>query len=138
MLDGAFGLFDRAALDGEDDVPFRLAADANDARPIDDAVPASAADGCAGDFSALRGGLLDGDVLGMEVNEAGNDLGQPLVRILAAQIGVAGVEIDADGGAFDQLGDAVEPGGMFAILLVRFRPMRMPRGSATFAASMSV
>ena len=40
----------------------------------------------------------------MQVNQAANDLGQPLVGIMPAKVTVAGVEVDADGGAPYEIG----------------------------------
>ena len=108
MLDRPRRLLDGAAFDGEDDVARRLAADLDDPRPVDHAVAAGAADRRAGDLAALGGRLLDRDVLGVQVDEPVGDALQPGVGIVAAEVGVAGVEVDADGRALDQVVDAVQ------------------------------
>ena len=84
MLDGALGLRDGAALDGEDDVAFGLLANLDDALPVNHALTAGAAHGRAGDLAALGVGLLDGNVLRVQVDEASEDALEPLVRIVAA------------------------------------------------------
>src|ERR1019366_6213306 len=95
MLDGALGLLDRAALHGEHDVARALLADDLDNfLPVDHPIPAGAADGRAGDLAALGAALLDGDVLGVQVHQAFAHALQPLVGIVPAQEGVAGVEVD--------------------------------------------
>ena len=89
-----------AALDGEDDVAGALAADdVDDPRPVEHALAAGAAHGRAGDLAAFRIGVGVGDVLGVEVDEAISDPFQPRVDVVAAEIGIAGVEVDADGRA---------------------------------------
>jgi hypothetical protein len=120
VLDAAFSLGDGAALDGEDDVARGAAANLDDASPIDDAVAAGAADGGTGDFAAFGIGLFNGDVLRMEVDEAIEDMFEPGVGVVAAEVTVAGVEVDAECGALDETEDAVEAVGMFRVLLVRF------------------
>src|ERR1035441_2014217 len=119
MLDGALGLLDGAALHGEHDVARAvLADDLDDLGPVNHSVAACAADRRAGDLTALRAALLDGDVLGVQVHEALHDALQPLVGIVSAQEGVASIEVDADAGALDQALDAIQAVGVLAILLV--------------------
>src|SRR5437867_9491309 len=122
MVDGALGLFDGSALDGHDNVALRIAADPDDTGPIDHAVTAGAAHRCARDFAAFRRGLLDGNVFGVQVNESADYFLQPLVRIMAAEIAVARVEVDPNGRALHQFIDTVQPLGVFAVLLVRLEP----------------
>ena len=85
-----------------------------DALPIDHAVAAGAADRRAGDLAAFGVGVLDGDVLGVQVDEPVDDPLQPGVRVLPGQVGVAGVEVDADRRRLDQVVDAVQPVGRLA------------------------
>lgn len=68
MRYGAPGLFNGAALDGEDDVSFGSAANPKHPRPVDHAVTAGTADRSASDLAAFGRGLIDGDVLGVEMN----------------------------------------------------------------------
>ena len=49
------------------------------------------------------------------------DVFEPCDGILAGDIAVAGVEVDADGRRIDQCEDAVKPGGRLGVLLVRFQ-----------------
>src|SRR5580765_5719752 len=102
MRDGPLGLLEGAALDGEHDVAFGLAANLDHSGPVYDAVAAGAADRRAGDLTALGAALLDGNVLRVEVYEPVCHAGQPLEGILAAEVGVARVEIDADGRTLDE------------------------------------
>src|ERR1039458_3271186 len=119
MLDGALGLLDGAALHGEHDVARAvLADDLDDFGPVNHSITAGAAHRRAGDLATLGAALLDGDVLGVQVHQPFDHALQPLVGILPAQEGVAGVEVDADAGALDQSLDAVQAVGMFAVLLV--------------------
>ena len=61
MFEAALGLVRRAAFHTEDDIPRALVLDdSNDARPIDDAIAARAADRCAGDLPALGIRMFDG------------------------------------------------------------------------------
>ena len=116
------GLLDRAALNREHDVALRLPAQCDDGRPVNDAVTAGAAHGCAGDLAALGARLLVRDILCVQMHEAVRDAREPLQRIVPAKEAVAGVEVDANGGAVHQRADAVEAVGMFAVLLVRLDP----------------
>ncbi len=70
MFDTLFSLRDRAAFNGEDNIPGAALADLDDAFPVDDALTAGTADGGSGDFAAFGVGLADGDVFGVEVDEA--------------------------------------------------------------------
>jgi len=97
MVKGARGLFNRAAFDREDHVAFGLAANLDDARPVHDAIAARAADGRAGHLAALGAALLDGNVLRVKVHEMAQNACQPLQRVLAAEIGVAGIEMGVNG-----------------------------------------
>ena len=85
VCDRAFRLVDRAAFDGQHDIPFGLAADADDPGPINDAVAAGAADGRAGHFAAFGRGLRLGDVLGVEVNEPSDHFGRATGKGLVPQ-----------------------------------------------------
>ena len=97
MLDRALGLLDCAALHREHDVPRAiLADDLDDLLPVNHPVAARAAHRRAGDLAAFGAGLLDGDVLGVQMHEPLYDALQPRVGIVSAQEGVAGVEVDAD------------------------------------------
>ena len=82
--------------------------------------------------------MLDRDVFGVQMNQATNHAFEPLVRIFAREIAVAGVEVDPDGRVLDELVDAVEACGRLAVLLVALDPIAMPRGSETLAASINV
>ena len=72
----------------------------------------------------VKGGIPWPQVYGvyLEQCQAVHDTLQPLVRIMSAEIAVAGVKIDADGGAADQRMNAVQAVRMPAVLLVRFEP----------------
>src|SRR5262245_30743872 len=59
--DGPGGLFDRATFDRKHQIARTALANLNDFCPVDDAIPAGAANGCSSDFAALIGGLLDGN-----------------------------------------------------------------------------
>ena len=59
--------------------------DRDDALPIDHAVAAGAADRRAGDLAALGVGLLDGNILGMQMDQPAQDAFEPPVRVLAGQ-----------------------------------------------------
>lgn len=120
MFDAFFGLGNRAAFDGENDIAWAALADLDDAFPVDDTFTAGAAYGGSGDFTAFGVGLADGDVLGVEVDEAVEDMFEPGVGVVAAEVAVTGIEVDSDGGVFYQVIDAVESIGEFAVLLVGF------------------
>ena len=47
---------------------------------------------------------------------------EPLVRVLAGQVAIAGVEVDADGRTFDQFVYVVQAVGRFAVLLMALQP----------------
>ncbi len=72
VLDAALGLLDGAALDAQDDVALGPAADLDHLLPVDHAVAAGAADRRAGDLAALGLGVLDRDVLGVQVDQPGS------------------------------------------------------------------
>src|SRR5208283_943215 len=65
--------------------------------------------------------LLDGNVFSVKVDQARKDSFEPLVRIVSAQIAIAGVEVDADGLALDQTVDAIQSLRLPAVLLMRFQ-----------------
>ena len=67
----AGGLLFGAALDGEHSAEVRLAQDRDDSLPIDDAVAAGASHGRPGHLAAFRVRVLDGNVLGVDVNQQG-------------------------------------------------------------------
>ena len=73
MLDASLGLFDGAALDGHDDVAGAAAEGFDDAGPVEDAVAAGAAHRRAGHLASLGVGMLDGDVFGVQVDQAVDD-----------------------------------------------------------------
>ncbi len=58
----------------------------------------------------------------MQVDEPIPDVLQPDNRIVAAQVGVAGVEIDTDGGRIHEAHNAVEAGRRLAVLLMGLDP----------------
>ena len=120
MGDGSLGLINGAALDRKHNVPLRLPAKSHDPRPINDAFATRATDWGAGDFASLGIGLGGGYVLGVQMHQMIHDFCKPLVRIMAAQVAVAGVEVYPDGRAFHQFANTIETGGVFAVLLVRF------------------
>src|ERR1035437_1740539 len=72
----------------------------------------------AGDLASFGAGLLDRDVLGVEVHEPLHDPLQPLIGIVSAQEGVAGVKVDPNARALNQTLDTVQAVGVFAVLLV--------------------
>jgi hypothetical protein len=74
--------------------------------------------GCAGHFAALGRALFDGDILGVQMNEAFDNAFEPGIGIMTAQEGIAGVEVDADRPALDQGMDAIEAFGELAVLLM--------------------
>ena len=63
-----------------------------------------------------------GDVLGVQVHQPPGDALEPGIDVMAAQVGVARVEIDADGGRLHQVVDPVKPVGMARVLGVRLQP----------------
>ena len=65
--------------------------------------------------------MFDGYVLGVQVDEAVGDAFEPCVNIRPGEVGVAGVEIDADGGRIDEVVNSVEAFGGFGILGVAFQ-----------------
>jgi hypothetical protein len=65
--------------------------------PVEHAFAAGATDRRAGHLAALGFGVCHRDVLGVEVDEAAGDPLEPGVDVVAAEVGVAGVEVDADG-----------------------------------------
>src|SRR5262245_15341185 len=114
MFHGAGGLIDGAALDGEDEVAWTFAANRDDTGPVDHAIAAGAANGGAGHFAALVGGLLDGNVFGVDMDAMGNNALEPLVRVVATEVAVAGIKVDPDTWALYEAIDAIESIGMFA------------------------
>jgi hypothetical protein len=100
----AGSLFGSAALDGEHSGPVDLAKEPDDARPVDHSIAAGAADGRAGDLAALGIGVGDSDVLRVQVYEAVADGFEALVWVLAAEVRIAGVVVDAEEGRIDETG----------------------------------
>ena len=98
MRQAAFGLVGSAALDREHAVESAFAENGDHPGPVDDAVAAGAAHRRAGHFAALGFGVLDGDVLGVHVDQQVAHRLQSLVGVFAAQVGVAGVVVDAEAG----------------------------------------
>src|SRR5438552_3807150 len=49
---------------------------------------------------------------------------EPLVWVLATEVRVSGIKIDADAWTFDQAIDPIKPVGVFAVLLMSFQPDR--------------
>ena len=98
MLETAPGLVRGAALHGEHDIARSLLADnLDDPRPIYYASTAGATHRRAGYLAALSVGVLHGNVLRMQVYQPFSHAFQPLVHIVAGQVGVSGVEADTDG-----------------------------------------
>src|SRR5579859_7897418 len=125
-------MFDRTALDGHGDIAFRFATNPDDARPINNSVTTCAAYWCAGDFAAFGAGLLFGDILGVQVNETANDLGQPLVGVMPAEIAVASVEVDTDRRTLYEPVNTVQSRRVLTVLLVRFKPDENATGFGYF------
>jgi len=138
MFNALFRLLDGSTLNAEHDITFRFPADPDDTRPVDHPVAARATHRRAGDLAALRRGMLDGNVLRVQVHETAHNAFQPLVGVLAGKVAVAGVEVDADGGLFTSFEIRSRPAGVLLYCWCGSIPMTMPRGSATFDASMSV
>ena len=88
MFDAAAGLFDRAAFHAENDIARAGTADGDHGRPVDDSLAAGAAHGGSGNLAAFGVGLCDGNVFGVQVDEAILDVFEPLDGIFAAQIAV--------------------------------------------------
>jgi len=65
----------------------------------------------------------------MDVDAALENALQPLIRIMAAKVTVARVEINAEGRAFHQGINPIQSFWAPAVLLVRLQPRKMPRGS---------
>ena len=82
--------------DAENNVSRAGAADLDHPGPVDHAVAAGAADRRAGHLAALGVGLLDRDVLGVQVDQPVLDVLEPGDGVLAAEVAVARVEVDAD------------------------------------------
>ena len=99
-----------------------FSADFDHRTPIHDAFATGTADRRAGYLAALGVGLLDRDILRMQVDERSRTLISHSVGILAAQIAVSRVEVDPDRRRIDQCGDSIEPSGGAAVLLVRLQP----------------
>jgi hypothetical protein len=122
MLEPFAYLAGGAAFDGKNDVaPRAFSEDADGARPINHAIAAGTAYRIAGDLAALGAALLERDVLGVQMQEPFDHALKPAIRVLPAKVGIAGVEVDADGRAFHEPGDAVESVGRAAVLLVAFK-----------------
>ena len=99
MLEALGGLNRRAAFDGKDNVARALGFhDLDDAFPVQNAFAAGAADGGAADLAALGVGVRDRDVLRVQMDKAAGHPLKPGIDIMAAGVGIAGVEVDADGG----------------------------------------
>lgn len=107
MVEASLGLVDRAAFDRHDNVSRAPSEDFNNPFPIEHPVPTRTADRCAGYLAPFRLAMFDGDVLGMEMDEAIEHSFQPGIGVLARQVGIAGVQIDADARGFDQAPDSV-------------------------------
>ena len=121
MFEAAGGLLDGAAFDAEHDVPRAGLADLDHLGPVDHAVAAGAAHGRAGHLAALGVRLLDRDVLGVQMDQSVLDVREPGERVLAGQVAVAGVEIDADRRGISP-GRRCGPGRPgLAVLLVRLQ-----------------
>ena len=97
MFDASVGLLNRAAFDREYDVAWAPLGDINDPTPIDHAVAAGASDGSAGDLAAFSTGMLNADVFGVQMDRSLDNPLEPCVRVLAREVGIAGVEVDAHG-----------------------------------------
>jgi hypothetical protein len=63
--------------------------------------------------------MLHRNVLRVQVHQPAHHALEPLIRIVPAQIAVAGIEVDADGRALHEIVDAIQAVGMLAVLLVR-------------------
>jgi hypothetical protein len=95
---------------------------------LDDAVATGAAYCRAGDFATFGFGLGNGDILSVQVDQPIRDAFEPLIRVMTAEIAVAGIEVDADHRALDQMIDSVKSLGVFAVLLVRLQANEDPAG----------
>src|SRR5436190_22662534 len=97
-------LSDRPAFDRHHNISWAALPDNfNNSLPINHSVAAGAPYGRAGDLSALGAGLLDRDILGMQVHQSFSHSLQPSIRILSAEEGVTGIEIYANARAPHQL-----------------------------------
>jgi len=97
------------AFNAKDDVAWASVFDGlYDPVPVQHALAASATDGYARNFAAFRSGMLDRNVLGMQVHQPLDHAIQPRIHILPGQVRIARVEVDANGRRLDQVVDAVE------------------------------
>ena len=110
----------------------------DNARPVDHAVAAGTTDRSTGHLAAFGTGLLGGDILGVQVHQPVGHVLEPGIRIVAAEVGVARVKVDANGRTLHQRVDPIQSFGMLAVLLVGFQSDQNAAGSATRAASWRV
>src|SRR5581483_792708 len=91
MRKAASRLLGRTAFDRKHAIETGILQNADHPTPVDYSVAASAADRCSGYLAAFGIRMLDRDVLGMNMDHPVGHAAQSLIRVLAAEIGVAGV-----------------------------------------------
>src|SRR6478736_1120944 len=102
------GSVETAALHGQHDVVVCLGQRGHDAFPVDDAIAAGAAQHAAY-LAAQSLGVLDTDVFGVHMGHLPDNLLEPLVRVVFAEITVSGVEVDGQRRTVDQFHDLLQP-----------------------------
>lgn len=104
MFEAPGGLRRRPALNRENNIARAFPADnVHNPRPIEHAFAAGAADGRSRHLAALGFRVRHGNIFRMEMHQPRRHPLQPRIHVVPAEIGIPGIEVDADGGRFDEV-----------------------------------
>ena len=97
VVDTLFRLFDSAALDAENNIPWSSLANLDYLRPVDNTVTTGTAYRRTGNFAAFTVRLGNRDILGVKMHKPVGDPFKPDNGIMSTKIAVTRIEIDSYG-----------------------------------------